>query len=170
MYFDDRAVNPYLTPLTSMGIFGMPSPVALPSPPTANVHNEVRREGDAMVKTGPASRMAGEAAFYRAVAGLPVAGLFPRMLEYVELADGQARMRTIFEAGVLVFNLYRYGLIEAYHLERLVAGLDVLHASTDVPVTLDARAVRAQYYDKLVRRCVRCARPRATCARAAAGR
>lgn len=165
VYFDDRACNPYTQSLASVGFVGEEAAAAAAAAVgaalgagIANRHNVTQREGEAVVKRGPAGALGDEAAYYAAVAPLPLARLFARCLG-VEEAPGSAGqsavLRTRFERGATFSSLFMNRLLEPYHLDALFAALDELHGCATppgAPAPPTEAEVCAQYDAKLVAR------------------
>ena len=149
VYFDDRAVNPFINSPRAMGLpigdvfdAGSIVPNALPN----NRYNTLRVENGCVVKRGPEVTMRGEAFFYEAVRSLGVAALFPAFFGRTPQPQQQPTAYTALIGGsgeffpapstpplleitlelvkcVPLTTIMRAQLLAPYHLDAVVAAL-----------------------------------------------
>ena len=123
IYIDDRAVNPYMQDISSMGYIG---PVT-PNPPmnslSPNKHNTLTVEGSLVTKRGLHEFLRGEAFYYQSIPkSSSISSYFPGFVSYEE---GCLRIHHI--TGVPVYTLYKSGLLSTERVDKIFDFMDLLH-------------------------------------------
>jgi capsule biosynthesis phosphatase len=145
IYIDDKAFNPYINTLQSIG-FGHLE-YSKPSHNTTNKFNEIRRVKDTVVKTGPPDSMKGEIYFYKVIKNTKLSEFFPRYI-----TSGSDNLQLEFVEGFTLFDLLEDELLTTEHLDILMKNLDIIHSCDEINITISKDKVYENYMGKLKKR------------------
>ena len=147
LYIDDKAFNPYINLLKSIGFENLDYSASARN--TTNKFNSIRHVKDTVIKRGPPSSMKGEIYFYKTVEKTSVASHFPRYID-----SGEDTLQLQFIDGFTLFDLLKDGLLTEKHLDQLVDMFNDMHTSKEVPVTITTDLIYENYMGKLKKRAV----------------
>ena len=153
LYIDDKAFNPYMNVFESIGFNDLKIEFlrANISQNNTNKFNAIYREGDTVVKTGPASSMKGECFFYETVKGHAIEELFPKF-KGVSYARELTTVCLEYVHGFTLFELLKDGLLTTSHIKLIIDSLHTMHGYTGIPIIVEKDEVYKNYMGKLFKR------------------
>jgi capsule biosynthesis phosphatase len=144
IYIDDRAVNPYIQDVSTLGYVNPVIPSIPMNSLLPNKHNTITATGSIVTKHGVHSFMRGEAYYYQSIPkNSNISTYFTDFIDYTE-----GCLRTKYIVGVPLYTLYKEGLLSNERIYKIFDFVDLLHNRRDkINITMDN--VRRNYIDKL---------------------
>lgn len=133
MYIDDKAVNPYLGSIRSLGyLYDLDKELPFNSLKT-NKFNSIEVRDDFVIKKGPVETIRGEIFFYTNIPKMgSISDFFPKYIDST-INDLEGILTIEHIKGVPFFTLYRSNLLQVDHINKCVELLDVLHSFSGKP-------------------------------------
>lgn len=148
IYIDDRAVNPYISSIESMGYLYPEDKLPLNMLST-NKYNNIRLIGDKIHKSGPTAFIRGEIYFYEHIPhDSAVIDYFPKFYGSIK-GDAVSQMYIENITGIPFYTLFKKELINEKHILGLFDFLDILHNLPTPSLSIINKDMYANYYDKL---------------------
>jgi capsule biosynthesis phosphatase len=126
IYIDDRAVNPYISSIESMGYL-YPIDIKPMNMLGTNKYNKISIMNDKVNKSGPTSFLRGEIFFYENIpSNSRISSYFPKLYAF-EKGEDISSLLIEHIKGIPFYTLFKQGLITENHILRLFDMLDILH-------------------------------------------
>jgi len=153
LYIDDKAFNPYINLFESIGFNTLTTEYLKTKriENNTNKFNNIYRNGDTIVKTGPSDSMRGECHFYESVKGHNIEQYFPKFKGLLHTNDSTT-VHLEYIQGFTLFDLLKDGLLTKSHIKLIIDSLHTIHNYTGIPVTIQKENVYDNYMGKLYKR------------------
>jgi hypothetical protein len=144
VYIDDRAVNPYLQTMESLGIFSDTGPSEqILNKLNNNLHNHIQRNGNTIIKSGNQLQLEGEIYYYTHL---------PESLKawhpnYISHTISPYSLTMEYIEGIPFTLLWKEGLLCKRHIDMIFVYFDSIH--TVKSSTISDNEVANNYVEKL---------------------
>tara|TARA_Y100001968_G_C19438020_1_gene760928 strand:- start:432 stop:2339 length:1908 start_codon:yes stop_codon:yes gene_type:complete len=146
IYIDDKAHNPFLNLIKSIGFPQLEVPKLNPT----NKYNSILIDGNNVIKTGPKDSMKGEVFFYKNVSKVDIKKYYPK---YIKSSSTPVTTKLELETihGFELYKLLKDELLDINHLDKIVSAFDEIH-STQTTINIEPTDLYENYMGKLKKR------------------
>lgn len=145
IYIDDKAFNPYMNLLKSIGFENLDYSES--SENTTNKFNSIRKVKDTVIKTGPLNSMRGEIFFYKAILNTPLCNKFPK---YIDSSENTLQLQYV--DGFTLFELLKDNLLTEKHIDTIIDNFNDIHTNKEISIIITTDEIYDNYMGKLKKR------------------